>query len=1171
MFETLLTLLGKASITNSYYDQIKAICQQIETLEWLLTPIQFTPVAHFDSEIHKVAADGNCLYNSIMCLSGSTALTPSELRVRTLNELVKNEIFYNNRFMHIIGPLNEAMKNVARNFAFSELYKIAALSNVLKCNIRSIYPTIDYRPHLNIMNSTFEHAQSNAGNWSPNHFVPLLLPSGNSQSQNHLAQPKISGSGSTPTKATTKNNSLTQVRIPQFNQEDDETRSFQVPSTVIMTTNEIITPRTKRRLQLAETCASVESTIVEQKRIQARERMAAKRAAATPEEAERQRTLARESRAAVTTDEAERQRILARERSAVRRAAATPEEADRQRILARERRAAATPDEAERQRMLARERSASRRAALTQEKAEQQRTLARDRSAARRALLTSEEVEQQRSIDREIHAARRGALTPKEVEQQRTLAVDRSMAKRATATPIEAEEQRVLSRERTATRRAARVSEEAKQQQTVAYKTTRLQKTVKQKQTVMKRKPNQDAKVDWPKPVDMDCKVNCLKNFIQHMSMDSLAESVCGICNVRRFKRDLRHVPLSKIPSIELLKIHPDLHSMIPKIQEISSFNANDSNVQSSTNNQSFTCINGMFFYEAGLYKTVDRKKRSLIHCDVCTECWSALTKEKIPKFSATNKVWMGDIPKQLQGLTIPEQRLIALYRHNSCIVKLQSPFHSTSTAQSALKGNCISFPQDVINIATTLPLELDDLCDSLKIIFVGSRMPQRSQLKHILTVRKKKIYDALQWLNQNNPLYRYITINQSTIDKLPDDDVPECLWATMEISNNTEAAESEKSSYIPDPLTNASESNITTTVPITASAVLDVNGTTVSSDDVAEHLLGQMKVRMSDKTLGSQTDEGAEQDPVYMIPRGSKPANEYSNPNLLLGVFPTLFPYGFGALEDSSRPVQINFREHVRYLLSYGDRRFEEHYSFIFVLFNILQRRTACFHAQLMTSRPYFQQSAQLLETLSSEDVATALLNISKASYSKVSDERINTLMKHIKVVGGHVMGSAYSRSALRTKIHSLCFNLGLPSLFVTINPADIHSPVALYFAGVDLDLDRVLPEVLRTSYECSQIIATHPVATAKFFNCLIKSILKCLVLGGVLGPTKAYFGTVESQGRGSLHLHLLIWLKHEYTPAQLKENIQNQDFRDNLLKYLEDAVKEDLDLFRGKTFNIV
>ncbi|CAF5058209.1 unnamed protein product, partial [Rotaria magnacalcarata] len=218
------------------------------------------------------------------------------------------------------------------------------------------------------------------------------------------------------------------------------------------------------------------------------------------------------------------------------------------------------------------------------------------------------------------------------------------------------------------------------------------------------------------------------------------------------------------------------------------------------------------------------------------------------------------------------------------------------------------------------------------------------------------------------------------------------------------------------------------------------------------------------------------------------------------------------------------------------------------------------------MTSRPYFQQSAQLLESLSSADIATALVNISKGTYSSIADQRINTLMKHIRVVGGHVMGSSHSRSALRTKIHSLCFNVGLPSLFVTINPADIHSPVALYFAGVDLDLDKILPETLGTSYERAKTIATHPVATAKFFNCLIKSILKSLVLGGILGPTKAYFGTVESQGRGSLHLHLLIWLNHDFTPTQLKQQIQNEDFRQKLLAYLEDIVKEDLDQFRAK-----
>jgi Helitron helicase-like domain at N-terminus len=348
-------------------------------------------------------------------------------------------------------------------------------------------------------------------------------------------------------------------------------------------------------------------------------------------------------------------------------------------------------------------------------------------------------------------------------------------------------------------------------------------------------------------------------------------------------------------------------------------------------------------------------------------------------------------------------------------------------------------------------------------------------------------------------------------------------------------------------------------------SAVVDMNGTNVSSDDITEHLLERMKVQMAEKMSTTYSEEHVDQDTIYMIPRGNKPANEYSNPHRLLGIFPTLFPYGYGALEDCSRPIKINFREHLRYLLSFADRRFEEHHSFMFVVFNILQRRMSCFHAHLMTSRPYFQHSAQLLESLSSEDVATALMNISKAPYSKTTDEKINTLMKHIKVVGGHVMGSAHSRTTLRTKIHSLCFNIGLPSLFVTINPADIHSPVALYFAGVNLDLDKVLPEALGTSYERAQIIAKHPVATAKFFNYLIKNLLKTLVLGGVLGPVKAYFGTVEAQGRGSLHLHLLIWLNHEFSPAQLKEKIQNEIFRENLRNYLEDIVKEDLDLFQG------
>jgi hypothetical protein len=177
-----------------------------------------------------------------------------------------------------------------------------------------------------------------------------------------------------------------------------------------------------------------------------------------------------------------------------------------------------------------------------------------------------------------------------------------------------------------------------------------------------------------------------------------------------------------------------------------------------------------------------------------------------------------------------------------------------------------------------------------------------------------------------------------------------------------------------------------------------------------------------------------------------------------------------------------------------------------------------------------------------------------------------LNKLLQHIKTIGGRVMGSAYSRMALRTQIHSLIYYEGLPSIFVTINPADIHSPVALYFVGVKLDLDKIQYQQLMDAYRRAEIVASHPVATAKFFHILITNILNTMIVGGVLGPIKAYFGTVESQGRGSFHLHLLIWLNHNMKPTDMKEKIQDASFREKLKAYLEDIIKEDLDDFKEK-----
>ncbi|CAF1436248.1 unnamed protein product [Adineta steineri] len=270
-------------------------------------------------------------------------------------------------------------------------------------------------------------------------------------------------------------------------------------------------------------------------------------------------------------------------------------------------------------------------------------------------------------------------------------------------------------------------------------------------------------------------------------------------------------------------------------------------------------------------------------------------------------------------------------------------------------------------NIVTSLPFDVDDLSDTLKVIFIGAHTPDRVQLRKICGVSRQKIRNALLWLKSHNHMYRAIPINELNIAKLPEDDVPESIWATLERIENAVDANAERTGFTDDPLTNAAgndESNTSNICPMNTSAVLDVNGTTISSEDIGVHLLRKVNkdlISASSDLIEKSTED---EDDVYMIPRSHMPIKDYFNPELLLGLYPTLFPYGFGAPQDSSRPVSVSLEQHIRYLLAYDDQRFEKHHSFMFVLFNIMQRRQACWNATLMASRPYFQDAANDLQT---------------------------------------------------------------------------------------------------------------------------------------------------------------------------------------------------------------
>ena len=70
-----------------------------------------------------------------------------------------------------------------------------------------------------------------------------------------------------------------------------------------------------------------------------------------------------------------------------------------------------------------------------------------------------------------------------------------------------------------------------------------------------------------------------------------------------------------------------------------------------------------------------------------------------------------------------------------------------------------------------------------------------------------------------------------------------------------------------------------------------------------------------------------------------------------------------------------------------------------------------------------------------------------------------------------------------------------GLPSFFLTINPANIYNPVVKLLAGADIDIDKLLLEQVLNYWEQTILIAKNPAVAAHFFNVYINAFLKCIL----------------------------------------------------------------------------
>lgn len=111
----------------------------------------------------------------------------------------------------------------------------------------------------------------------------------------------------------------------------------------------------------------------------------------------------------------------------------------------------------------------------------------------------------------------------------------------------------------------------------------------------------------------------------------------------------------------------------------------------------------------------------------------------------------------------------------------------------------------------------------------------------------------------------------------------------------------------------------------------------------------------------------------------------------------------------------------------------------------------------------------------------------------------------------------------------------------------------------GVKLDLESKVASVF-----AYKIATMNLVPIAKFFDITYKTVLLSLFVSeycdsGLLEPISTYFGTVETNSCGILHLYYLFWLKEVlHLPTALCAKIrENEEFCMRLLVFLEYIIK--------------
>jgi hypothetical protein len=231
-----------------------------------------------------------------------------------------------------------------------------------------------------------------------------------------------------------------------------------------------------------------------------------------------------------------------------------------------------------------------------------------------------------------------------------------------------------------------------------------------------------------------------------------------------------------------------------------------------------------------------------------------------------------------------------------------------------------------------------------------------------------------------------------------------------------------------------------------------------------------------------------------------------------------------------------------------------------MYLIYDVIQLRLSSFGHTMLVKRQKWKSVSDDMASLTVEQLQDAAKAVS--SGQSIDNPIVRRLLRDITAIGMQVPESFAQKLKMRSQIRGLIVLLGIPAVWLTGNPSDLRNPLVLILAGVQYALpaaDAAIRNAAATS---------NPVAVAQFFNHICKAIFDGLLQSntgrvGILGQVSNHFGVVETNGRGMLHLHALVWLTGNLEFNSLRDRLLQDDvYAQRLIRYLESIIVQSINL---------